>query len=206
MERKSEVKGAVVGESQKRAREETNVTEEEVEEFLAILKRINVAVNYFKKGNRDIRNLTDLRMVEDSLNVEVNDGENVGLDLNADPDTGSDPSKLILPPKYLASLSKEVRIRRTEMERKSEVKGAVVGESQKRAREETNVTEEEVEEFLAILKRINVAVNYFKKGNRDIRNLTDLRMVEDSLNVEVNDGENVGLDLNADPDTGSDPF
>ncbi|TYI51670.1 hypothetical protein E1A91_D12G192200v1 [Gossypium mustelinum] len=115
-------------------------------------------------------------------------------------------SKLILPPKYLASLSKEVRIRRTEMERKSEVKGAVVGESQKRAREETNVTEEEVEEFLAILKRINVAVNYFKKGNRDIRNLTDLRMVEDSLNVEVNDGKNVGLDLNADPDTGSDPF
>nr|KJB50716.1 hypothetical protein B456_008G183600 [Gossypium raimondii] len=115
-------------------------------------------------------------------------------------------SKLILPPKYLASLSKEVRIRRTEMERKSEVKGAVVGESQKRAREETTVTEEEVEEFLAILKRINVAVNYFKKGNRDIRNLTDLRMVEDSLNVEVNDGENVGLDLNADPDTGSDPF
>ncbi|MBA0689241.1 hypothetical protein Goari_006976 [Gossypium aridum] len=92
------------------------------------------------------------------------------------------------------------------MERKSEVKGAVVGESQRRAREETTVTEEEVEEFLAILKRINVAVNYFKKGNRDIRNLTDLRMVEDSLNVEVNDGENVGLDLNADPDTGSDPF
>ncbi|MFQ6637538.1 hypothetical protein Gotur_013150 [Gossypium turneri] len=115
-------------------------------------------------------------------------------------------SKLILPPKYLASLSKEVRIRRTEMERKSKVKAAVVGESQKREREETTVTEEEVEEFLAILKRINVAVNYFKKGNRDIRNLTDLRMVEDSLNVEVNDGENVGLDLNADPDTGSDPF
>ncbi|MBA0563407.1 hypothetical protein Golob_008387 [Gossypium lobatum] len=107
-------------------------------------------------------------------------------------------SKLILPPK--------VRIWRTEMERKSEVKGAVVGESQRRAREETTVTEEEVEEFLAILKRINVAVNYFKKGNRDIRNLTDLRMVEDSLNVEVNDGENVGLDLNADPDRGSDPF
>ncbi|KAB2053276.1 hypothetical protein ES319_A12G176700v1 [Gossypium barbadense] len=115
-------------------------------------------------------------------------------------------SKFFLPPKYLASLSKEVRIRRTEMEGKSEVKGAVVGESQKRAREETTVTEEEVEEFLAILKRINVAVNYFKKGNRDIRNLTDLRMVEDSLNVEVNDGENVGLDLNTDPDTGSDPF
>ncbi|KAH1074436.1 hypothetical protein J1N35_026764 [Gossypium stocksii] len=115
-------------------------------------------------------------------------------------------SKLILIPKYLASLSKEVRIRRTEMEGKSEVKGAVVGESQKRAREETTVTEEEVEEFLAILKRINVAVRYFKKGNGDIRNLTDLRMVEDSLNVEVNDGENVGLDLNADPDTGSDPF
>lgn len=100
------------------------------------------------------------------------------------------------------------------MEGKSEVKGPVVGESQKRAREETTVTEEEVEEFFAILKRINVAVNYFKKGNGDVRKLTDLRMVEESLNVEVNGGEkkkkkveeNVGLDLNADPDTGSDPF
>ena len=107
--------------------------------------------------------------------------------------------------------------------RKSEVNDAVLGGSQKRAREddsgeETTVTEEEVEEFYAILRRIHVAVNYFKTGNGDMRNLTALGKAE-SLNmgsdVELNCGkkkeaenveQNVGLDLNADPGTGSDPF
>ncbi|GMI99918.1 hypothetical protein HRI_003661100 [Hibiscus trionum] len=99
--------------------------------------------------------------------------------------------------------------------RKSELKDAVPGGSQKRARaeEETTVTEEEVEEFFAILSRIHVAVDYFMKGNGHLRDLTDLRKVE-SLNTvgngEANGGEkkkaedmeeNVGLDLNADPDT-----
>ena len=102
--------------------------------------------------------------------------------------------------------------------RKSDLNVALMEGSHKRAREndngeETTVTEEEVEEFFAILRRIHVAVNYFKKGNGDIRNLTELGKME-SLNsegnVNVNGGkkkeENVGLDLNADPGTGSDPF
>ncbi|XWS34031.1 hypothetical protein CRYUN_Cryun21dG0004700 [Craigia yunnanensis] len=104
--------------------------------------------------------------------------------------------------------------------RKSEVNDAVLGGSQKRAREEDSgeemtVTEEEVEEFYAILRRIHVAVNYFKQGNGDMRNLTALGKAE-SLNLGSNDEvngckkrkeeENVGLDLNADPGTDSDPF
>ncbi|XP_039042304.1 protein NIM1-INTERACTING 2-like [Hibiscus syriacus] len=101
--RKSEVKGTVPGGSLKRGRgEETTVTEEEVEEFFTILGRIHVAVDYFKKRDGDLRDLTDLRKVGSfSLggNVQGNGGqekaanteENVGLDLNADPDTISDP-------------------------------------------------------------------------------------------------------------------
>ncbi|XVE85938.1 hypothetical protein DITRI_Ditri17bG0132100 [Diplodiscus trichospermus] len=104
----------------------------------------------------------------------------------------------------------------------SEVNESISVGSQKRAREddggeETTVTDEEVEEFYEILRRIHVAVNYFKKAYGDTRNLTELRKAE-WLNlgsdVELNGGEeeeeeeedNVGLDLNADPDTGSDPF
>lgn len=105
--------------------------------------------------------------------------------------------------------------------RKSDLNGAVLGGlgSLKRARaddkaEETSVTEDEVEEFFAILRRIHVAVNYFKKSNGDIRNITELEKVESlnlGENVEVNGGEkkeeeNVYLDLNAYPDTGSNPF
>ncbi|KAK8537488.1 hypothetical protein V6N12_043650 [Hibiscus sabdariffa] len=108
--RKSEVKDAVAGGSQKRAREEeeeeeTTVTDEEVEEFFAILRRIHVAVDYFKKGKGGLRDLTDLRRVEllnPGGNDEGNGGEkkaenmeenaNAGLDLNADPNTSSDQS------------------------------------------------------------------------------------------------------------------
>ncbi|XP_022735345.1 protein NIM1-INTERACTING 2-like [Durio zibethinus] len=108
--------------------------------------------------------------------------------------------------------------------RKSEVNDAVLGGSQKRSREddsgkETTVTEEEVEEFYAILRRIHVAINYFRKGNvkGDVPNLTELERAEWlnlGSNVEVNgckkkkknEEENMGLDLNADPGTGSDPF
>ncbi|XVF43045.1 hypothetical protein PTKIN_Ptkin02bG0009300 [Pterospermum kingtungense] len=100
-ERKSEPKGAVLGGSHKRAREddeeaeETAVTEEEVEEFFAILRRIQVAVNYFKKGNGDVRKITELEKVEvngvEKKGVEEeNVEENMDLDLNAYPDTGSD--------------------------------------------------------------------------------------------------------------------
>ncbi|KAL4384326.1 hypothetical protein GQ457_15G005120 [Hibiscus cannabinus] len=103
--RKSEAKDAVPGGSQKRAREEetTSVTDEEVEEFFAILRRIHVAVDYFKKGKGGLRDLTDSRVVE-SLNPGGNTGANggekkaenmeenanAGLDLNADPNTCSD--------------------------------------------------------------------------------------------------------------------
>ncbi|XWS64316.1 hypothetical protein CRYUN_Cryun06bG0175800 [Craigia yunnanensis] len=104
--------------------------------------------------------------------------------------------------------------------RKSDLNGDVLRGSYNGAREddngeETTVTEEEVEEFFAILRRIHVAVNYFKKGNGDIRNLTELGTMESlnsggNFNLNENGGkkeeENVGLDLNADPDTGSDPF
>ncbi|XP_007046245.2 PREDICTED: protein NIM1-INTERACTING 2 [Theobroma cacao] len=103
--------------------------------------------------------------------------------------------------------------------RKSEFNDAVLKASQKRARwdengeeETTTVTDEEVEEFFAILKRIHVAVNYFKKVNGDVRSLTELEKAESlnwGRNAEVDGGEkeeNVGLDLNADPGTGSDPF
>ncbi|XVE91420.1 hypothetical protein REPUB_Repub01dG0008000 [Reevesia pubescens] len=108
--------------------------------------------------------------------------------------------------------------------RKSEENVAVLGGSHKRAREEdgggeeTTVTDEEVDEFFAILRRIHEAVNYFKKGNCDMRSLTEMGKVESlnlRRNVDVNGSkkkkkvaenvkENVGLDLNADP--GSEPF
>ncbi|XP_022775805.1 protein NIM1-INTERACTING 2-like [Durio zibethinus] len=103
--------------------------------------------------------------------------------------------------------------------RKSDVNEAVPGGYHKRERvdvngEEKTVTEEEVEEFFAILRRIHVAINYFKKGNYNMRDLTELGKAESlnlGRNVEVNgckktEKENVGLDLNADPGTGSDPF
>ncbi|KAE8657445.1 hypothetical protein F3Y22_tig00116995pilonHSYRG00119 [Hibiscus syriacus] len=101
--RESEVQDTIPGGSLKREREEeTTVTEEEVEEFFAILGRIHVAVDYFKKRDGNLRDLTDLRKGESfSLggNAQGNGGgkkaknmeENVGLDLNADPDTSSDP-------------------------------------------------------------------------------------------------------------------
>ncbi|XVF86010.1 hypothetical protein PTKIN_Ptkin17bG0166500 [Pterospermum kingtungense] len=111
--------------------------------------------------------------------------------------------------------------------RKSEVNDdAVLGGSQKKAREDdgmqeiTTVTEEEVEEFYAILRRMHVAMNYFQKGNGDVRSLIEMEKAESlnlGSNVEVNGGEekkkeeenveeNVGFDLNAEPGTGPDPF
>ncbi|OMO90267.1 hypothetical protein CCACVL1_07429 [Corchorus capsularis] len=109
--------------------------------------------------------------------------------------------------------------------RKPEANDAVSSASAKRAREETasaTVTDEEVEEFFAILRRIHVAVNYFKKGNGngDKSKVTWMGKAEShnwGRNVEANGGKKkgdenveenhiVGLDLNADPGTGSDPF
>lgn len=111
--------------------------------------------------------------------------------------------------------------------RKSEANDGVLGGSPKRAREEdsgeeTTVTEEEVEEFYAILRRIHMAMNYFKKGDGDMRNLIEIEKAESlnlGLNVGINGGEkkkkkkeeenvegSVGFDLNADPGTGPEPF
>ncbi|XP_044492379.1 protein NIM1-INTERACTING 2-like [Mangifera indica] len=92
--------------SQKKAREVNGegaaVTEEEVDEFFAIVRRIHVAVDYFKKskGVGEGRNLTnrgafewELTNAENNGVTEVmttvtNDAQKVlGLDLNADPAT-----------------------------------------------------------------------------------------------------------------------
>ncbi|KAJ4710528.1 Protein NIM1-INTERACTING [Melia azedarach] len=74
-------------------------TEEEVEEFFAILRRLHVAINYFKNGNAgDKRSLTELEKADvdlvdngNTVAKDVRDGKNVRLDLNADPESDSDP-------------------------------------------------------------------------------------------------------------------
>ncbi|KAJ4822511.1 hypothetical protein Tsubulata_046911 [Turnera subulata] len=75
--------------------EQTTVTDTEVDEFYAILKRLHVAVKYFKEGNgRDGRKLTEIESVGLERDV-VGDGvkrnredvdQNMALDLNADPE------------------------------------------------------------------------------------------------------------------------
>ena len=85
---------------------------------------------------------------------------------------------------------------------------AVSGKQQKKARgggDVESVTEAEVEEFFAILRRIHVAISYFKKNNdRRIKEEEGSRLrailegesiEEENENVE----ENLGLDLNAVP-------
>ncbi|PON95918.1 Protein NIM1-INTERACTING [Trema orientale] len=88
----------------KKAREDeeiTETTEDEVEEFFAILKRIHVAIGYFKKGaGGNGRQLTEqgsrLRAMLETENYDgVSDEamrreeegveENLGFDLNAKP-------------------------------------------------------------------------------------------------------------------------
>ncbi|KAL4609998.1 hypothetical protein ACB092_08G020600 [Castanea dentata] len=82
----------------------------------------------------------------------------------------------------------------------------VSGKQQKKARGDVeSVTEAEVEEFFAILRRIHVAVSYFKKNNdRWMKEEEGSRLrailegegkEEENENVE----ENLGLDLNAIP-------
>jgi hypothetical protein len=99
--------GDVVFGRQKKAREDT-VTEDEVEEFFAILRRIHAAVSYFrevdgngvrmtaKEGSRRLREI-----LEGEMSVGVNGGKgkrrseegvvNAGFDLNADPSPECDP-------------------------------------------------------------------------------------------------------------------
>ncbi|XP_030928140.1 protein NIM1-INTERACTING 2-like [Quercus lobata] len=84
---------------------------------------------------------------------------------------------------------------------------AVSGKQQKKARggDVESVTEAEVEEFFAILRRIHVAVSYFKKNNdRWIKEEEGSRLraiLEGESKEEENENveENLGLDLNAVP-------
>ncbi|KAM3691430.1 hypothetical protein ACB098_08G014600 [Castanea mollissima] len=82
----------------------------------------------------------------------------------------------------------------------------VTGKQQKKARGDVeSVTEAEVEEFFAILKRIHVAVSYFKKNNdRRMKEEEGSRLraiLEGESKEEENENveENLGLDLNAIP-------
>lgn len=100
-----------VQDAQKKAQEDNGgqrqtaeATNAEVDEFFAILERIHVAVKYFKEANEDGRNLAEVRSLESGLEVEgsgmkVSDikkeegvEENVGFDLNADPEPEEDPA------------------------------------------------------------------------------------------------------------------
>ncbi|KAK2635822.1 hypothetical protein Ddye_030614 [Dipteronia dyeriana] len=87
--------------NQKKSREDNGedkaVNEEEVDEFFAILRRIHVAVDYFKKGNGNRPRLTEIENINMEDDGVQDDGKrgfgdkHVGLDLNADPGTDLDP-------------------------------------------------------------------------------------------------------------------
>ncbi|PRQ40376.1 hypothetical protein RchiOBHm_Chr4g0435331 [Rosa chinensis] len=86
----------------KKARDETTVNEDEVQEFFAIIKRIHVAINYFKSANGGGSKYVDgeLRaMIESNEEADGVKGmakttkeEDVGFDLNAEPDPEFDLS------------------------------------------------------------------------------------------------------------------
>ncbi|TKY50825.1 hypothetical protein E2542_SST22331 [Spatholobus suberectus] len=82
-----------------------------------------------------------------------------------------------------------------------------VSSSQKKAREEasTAVTDEEVEEFYTILRRINTAVKYFKSYGDDVAALEKdiIQEVKEATRNEKEDDmeENLSLDLNVTPQT-----
>ncbi|KAK9903798.1 hypothetical protein M0R45_000908 [Rubus argutus] len=76
-------------------RDEKAVTEDEVEEFFAILRRIHVAVTHFRNATGGGTKYMDggLRAVLESNEEEDGDAkkkENVGWDLNADPEPECD--------------------------------------------------------------------------------------------------------------------
>jgi len=84
-----------VSPSQKKACEEdsTAVTDEEVEEFYAIIRRINTALKYFKSHGDDVAALEKdiMQEVKESKRKEKdgNVEENLSLDLNVSPQTPS---------------------------------------------------------------------------------------------------------------------
>ncbi|KAJ4822513.1 hypothetical protein Tsubulata_046913 [Turnera subulata] len=96
-----------------------------------------------------------------------------------------------------------------ERERRDDV-GDNMGRKRSRKEEGINgateavTTEEEVEEFYAILRRIHVAVKYFEEGGgkRWTPSSLEIKVVEE-VNAGVDggtrSGQDLGLDLNADP-------
>lgn len=113
-----------------------------------------------------------------------------------------------------------------EAEKRKPGENDVVSRKQKKAREEDNTVttteDEEVEEFFAILKRIHVAIGYFKKefnGRQLTGEGSRLRTMLETENYEGVNGvkgeairqedegmeENLGFDLNVEPGPDSDP-
>ena len=88
----------VVSESQKKARQDqADVTDEEVEEFYAILRRINTAVKYFKSGGDDVASfekeiMHDVKAATATTTTrEEGVQENLSLDLNLAPHSQRHP-------------------------------------------------------------------------------------------------------------------
>ncbi|TKY69362.1 hypothetical protein E2542_SST05635 [Spatholobus suberectus] len=81
--------------------------------------------------------------------------------------------------------------------RKHATDDAVSDSQKKQARE---VTDEEVEEFSAILRRMNTTVKYFKRGGASRGRWTE--SLEEQIVQEVKEkrgARNLGLDLNETP-------
>ncbi|KAL2324078.1 hypothetical protein Fmac_023136 [Flemingia macrophylla] len=85
---------------------------------------------------------------------------------------------------------------------------AAVSVVQKKAREEAAVTDEEVEEFYTVLRRINTAVKYFKSYGDDVAALEKdiLQQVREATTTRNHDNEkedimehNFTFDLNVTP-------
>ncbi|KAF7132482.1 hypothetical protein RHSIM_Rhsim09G0108600 [Rhododendron simsii] len=170
--KRGDVDGEVDG-KRRRVSEDNGVKKEEpgddeVEEFFAILRRIRVAVEYFKKGNgRGGRRALTAAMESSSRRgpcFERRDFEEVegvkgpgeeeegdtGLDLNADPESepalGRRGNNGVLTEKW------------TE-------RGRGRPRKDNRGKTEEGPEDNEVEEFSAlILRRMRVAVEYFEKG------------------------------------------
>ncbi|KAK4423581.1 hypothetical protein Salat_1940900 [Sesamum alatum] len=85
--------------------------------------------------------------------------------------------------------------------------GANVGKKAKACQDDDGVVpeDEEVEEFFAIMKRIHVAVKYFRerKGSRDLTatpwSPSFERQDFEGVKKDQVENQNAGLDLNSDP-------
>ncbi|CAK7326564.1 unnamed protein product [Dovyalis caffra] len=117
-----------------------------------------------------------------------------------------------------AQITKCLRQMTEAKKRKQDELNDDVPDAETKAREDkegqtAEVTNAEVDEFYAILKRIHVAVKYFKEANEDGHKLTQARSLEREFEVEASgvkvngvkreeEGveENEGFDLNVDPE------